>query len=655
MRMVFSDADELVFRDACDRLVARFDEWAGERGLEVDPFAVEVALEHKWAMGDGILSRWTVTGLRELLLDWMPLKIAMMEEQRAAVLPTLRVFFDFLARTGLADPRCDPGLPGALEDFAGEFDAAMGDESRYGVAKHWAMMMLRRGVDLGDEDQVECFVTDVQAGDIPYDPEQALQAALLSRQEQMRPRHRRLAPVALPADTELAAAAADSEVLRRLRVLLSWVGGGRRLTQTGRITLADARELVELLGTGDVVDPVVHDRVYRTKSSEELYGLNVTVEWAKAARLVRTAKGRLLPVKKNMAALDRPLELWSLAFAAFPLLGPAICSSGWTQSMLWHQFDEGASAVLTAAYTLGGGVALTDLDELVWDLVSEGYETDEAPQQHRKTWQKLVEHDLRRMLRWLEALGALRMIDGEATGEAAGGATGSEAADETADGADDETVGEAADRVAELTALGRWGTRRMLQDAGFEAPVMADLAGEEAEVVVHVAGSASSEEDADALLRAWSDARGEQRAISELMALLRRSDDVQQRVVTLDALVEMGAAGTEVVMGLRDDDRLRPYPTLVLAQHGVVDQAELGDTDVAVMLAEQLATILLAGDEQVVEVFASMGDADVQRAALEDMGRCGHPKAPAVLTAIARHHQDPKVARTARKAVLRAR
>ncbi|WP_131787308.1 hypothetical protein [Protofrankia symbiont of Coriaria ruscifolia] len=648
MRMVFSDADELVFRDACDRLVGRFDEWAGERGLEVDPFAVEVALEHKWAVGDGILSRWTVADLRELLLGWMPLKIAMMEEQWATVLPTLRVFFDFLTRTGLADPRCDPGLPAALEELAGEFNAAMGDESRYGVAKHWAMMMLRRGVDIGNEEQVGCFVTDVQAGEVFYDPEQALQAAILTGQEQMRPRRRRLAAVALPADEELAAAAAGSEVLRRLRVLLSWVGDGRRLTQTGRITLADARELVELLGTGDVVDPVVHDRVYRTKSSEELYGLNVTVEWAKAARLVRTAKGRLLPVKKNVATLDRPLELWGLAFAAFPRLGLAICSSGWTESMLRYQFDEGACAVLTAAYTLGGDVALADLHELVWDLASERYETDEAPQQqHRKTWQKLVEHDLRRMLQWLEILGALRMIAGEAggtaTGEAAGGTAGGEAADETT-----------ADRVAELTALGRWGTRRMLQDAGFEAPVMADIAGEEAEVVVHVAGAAASEEDADALLRAWSDARGEQQAIAELTALLRRSDDVQQWVVTLDALVEMGAAGIEVVMGLRDDDRFRPYPTLVLAQHGVVDQAELGDTDVAVMLAEQLATVLLAGDEQVVDVFTSMGDADVQRAALEDMGRCGHPKAPAVLTAIARHHQDPKVARTARKAALRA-
>jgi hypothetical protein len=33
--------------------------------------------------------------------------------------------------------------------------------------------------------------------------------------------------------------------------------------------MADARMLVERLGTGDVVDPVIGDRTFRTKSSEE--------------------------------------------------------------------------------------------------------------------------------------------------------------------------------------------------------------------------------------------------------------------------------------------------------------------------------------------------------------------------------------------------
>jgi hypothetical protein len=42
-----------------------------------------------------------------------------------------------------------------------------------------------------------------------------------------------------PNDEALAAMAADAEPLRRLQVFTAWVGAGRKLTQTGRIMLAD--------------------------------------------------------------------------------------------------------------------------------------------------------------------------------------------------------------------------------------------------------------------------------------------------------------------------------------------------------------------------------------------------------------------------------
>ncbi|MCX4771089.1 MULTISPECIES: hypothetical protein [unclassified Streptomyces] len=82
--------------------------------------------------------------------------------------------------------------------------------------------------------------------------------------------------------------------VEQVRALVGWVGAGRKLTQTGRVTLADARALVEVLDTGDRMDPVIGDRTFKAKSSEELYHLTLLVEWAKAARLLRTAGGRLL-------------------------------------------------------------------------------------------------------------------------------------------------------------------------------------------------------------------------------------------------------------------------------------------------------------------------------------------------------------------------
>jgi hypothetical protein len=69
--------------------------------------------------------------------------------------------------------------------------------------------------------------------------------------------------------TDLEAAAKNAPLYSQVRSLLAWLGEGRKLTQTGRIGLADARYLVEFLGTGDQIDPEIGDRVFKTKSSEE--------------------------------------------------------------------------------------------------------------------------------------------------------------------------------------------------------------------------------------------------------------------------------------------------------------------------------------------------------------------------------------------------
>ena len=96
-----------------------------------------------------------------------------------------------------------------------------------------------------------------------------------------------------------------SAVPSRIRSLIGWTGAGRKLTQTGRLTLADARVLVGLLDTGDVIDPVVGSRVFRTTSSEELRYLNLLVEWSKAAGLARVVWREAGPGEEERPAADR--------------------------------------------------------------------------------------------------------------------------------------------------------------------------------------------------------------------------------------------------------------------------------------------------------------------------------------------------------------
>jgi hypothetical protein len=76
---------------------------------------------------------------------------------------------------------------------------------------------------------------------------------------------------------DLATAAASARAPRQVVTFIRWVGAGRKLTQTGQVTMADARHLVGLLASGDEVDPVIGGRVFRTRSSAELPGLAVVV------------------------------------------------------------------------------------------------------------------------------------------------------------------------------------------------------------------------------------------------------------------------------------------------------------------------------------------------------------------------------------------
>jgi hypothetical protein len=210
-------------------------------------------------------------------------------------------------------------------------------------------------------------------------------------------------------DESLATAAGPSIIIQRLVAFTRWVGEGRGLTQTGRIKLADARQLVELLQTGDEIDPRIGDRIFRTRSSEELFGMNRIVEWAKAARLVRMSKGRLVPVKKSTQLLERPLELWDRAFEVFPALGPALYPSGhWIEPLLHREFEPVATALLTRLY--GGDLEIDEANELSWEIGSDGYTFGDGSQEPRERWRRLNDRDTQLALEVLEQLGAVELV-----------------------------------------------------------------------------------------------------------------------------------------------------------------------------------------------------------------------------------------------------
>ncbi|GHJ40094.1 hypothetical protein Sm713_57030 [Streptomyces sp. TS71-3] len=196
-----------------------------------------------------------------------------------------------------------------------------------------------------------------------------------------------------------------------MRALVGWVGTGRKLTQTGRVTLTDARALVEALDTGDRMDPVIGDGTFKTKSSEELYHLTLLVEWAKAARLLRTSGGRLLPVKNNAKLLDHPDELRGALFAALPRIGPAMTVSGWLESLFTHEYDRGLRVLLQQLYAAITPVPLSDLYEVVWHAVSRLYLVDDLSPDRLRHVRAAGDHDVQRVLKAMTSLGTVLLTE----------------------------------------------------------------------------------------------------------------------------------------------------------------------------------------------------------------------------------------------------
>lgn len=195
--------------------------------------------------------------------------------------------------------------------------------------------------------------------------------------------------------------------LRQVCAFTAWVGAGRPLTQTGRVRLADARELVALLGTGDELDPL--DGRFKTASSAELDGLTLVVEWAKACRLVRVQRGRLVPVKKHEHLLREPAQLWARMFEVFGRLGETLCPDGWGQSLLRWEFEAALGAVLAETCRRGGTIAIADAHELAWQTAAAPYRLDGAPELHRRTWRTMHDRDLHRALELLQRFGAVQL------------------------------------------------------------------------------------------------------------------------------------------------------------------------------------------------------------------------------------------------------
>ncbi|MFR9803216.1 hypothetical protein ACL02T_13065 [Pseudonocardia sp. RS010] len=439
----------------------------------------------------------------------------------------------------------------------------------------------------------------------------------------------RLPPVSIAPPAELIAAAEASLVCRRLVRLIEWVGSGVPLDPTGRLDDSQAREIAQELDRPDEAEP-------------EACGLDLLLRWARAAGLVRTLKGRLVPVKGRAALRHRPLELWRHVFDSFGRIAEARDAHPRFRPRVWWYWPSMSEVVDLTLYTAGGGPVPVE-------LLTEA--TLQAPvgMLGFPVWAGLVDEEraewhaaLVDALGMAEALGALRIGPAPDTDheEKIRELTGRRDADV---------------RVAALTPLGLWAVHDRLVEQGVTAPVVEDMVRDSLPGLCGSLADASPE-TLDSALAGWIDHRGAEGAAREAGEVLGRSDaTAEDRALALAVFDRTGEHGAEAARGARTrggvggagaaawllGDRLPAgaRPVEEPATDLTADEARLAAAD---MLCA------LAGSGGIEIAFEGLPLAD-QLDLLGGSVRSGHPDLVSLLDAVADAPVHRKVAKLARK------
>ena len=602
MRTYYEIEETDAYLAARDLLLRRCGAWAEASGLVMSLPLAGALLDSRHFSPDGRLGYWTPAQVRRGLLEWIPEKVTAPDEDLLDGPETLRTLLRYLDTHGLRDPRgaAIGENESAIDAVAAEFAGAIGDRERYGLAKTVAMSARDRGLDIGDPEALTAFLGDVRDGRLALDED--LLGRVLERQFG-RPapgQERKFAqlPVSLPAPEELTAAAGRSKVVAQLRGLAEWLGrNGRALTPAGNIRPADARELIALLGTGD--------EGLRFRSAAELPGLDLIMNWAKKARLVRRQGTRLVPVAKARPLLADAEALWQRAFEAAFDLGDAVCRPLWADeppSPVRLLYDVIVPDVLAAIYSMDEPVPVARLAESVWETVRAHFDVDSLSPLSQTGLHGRVDNDVEHIFDAFEALGAVTSTHGVAS------AVFAEDLDEGADTADQPFSGERAaalrERLAEpgrmvsLTPLGTRAMRQRMLAEGREAGLVGELAGASpAEVLGTVAEHYTPETTAEEI-GIWRAAHGG--SLDPLVRAIRDCSFLSRRVALLKTLVNAVPEGDELVASLLRDPELGPVALLAEKQDRRPD--EVSPAEAAWLMAGSILELLeIAGPDAVRE------------------------------------------------------
>ncbi|WBB60079.1 hypothetical protein O7599_31820 [Streptomyces sp. WMMC500] len=483
-----------------------------------------------------------------------------------------------------------------------------------------------------------------------------------------------LPPVRLPAEAELAREALAAPLFARAVRLARWAGPGLRVGAGGELPDAEVRAAAAELGLREGADGEGEARAVAGEAwriAVDVGLVDVTAPEEGDDALGTAAPSAELRLVTGGAPAD-VLELWAaacecvLSDAALPDLSELVeqITSGQEPALDRLDWDPEAGAdfldgalgnlyLLTAMEGPGadGAVPLPALAAslVVPDDMDEP--TDEVLAEVSEAVLRLDEQ-----FRMLEPVGvvAYQPVAEEILFEAAGSAPPVDAPE---DADDDEEEDVSRYGVVRLTPLGLYALRRRMLAEGLDAPLVGELAGEDAYVLLDALPrlpDAVAQTEAEA----WLADRKPAEAATELLDAARGTDDraPARRLACQQALAVAGGEAEPAVRDVLHDRELGGLARVWLAERGVSGVPQ-PTQDMVLWLAVDTVAAQLGGlrddTPELRELVAHL--VGMHRGFFAAAWRVDHPATPEVLEAMGRLHPDRQVAKDARKAAFKAR
>ena len=620
-------------KDPFDAALAGFERWTTttSRKLSTDPETAVSEVETLLGLARDYLD---IEGpadlgegdLRELLLRIYPRKMTVFDvADTEDTVPAVRDFLAYLAERGEIPEGRARSLERELDEIAPRFGDVMMDPSNWGMAGSIVHAMAADGVDLDDQAAVDRWISAYNAGLAGVGDEEEYEDEDIVDLKEAFGLPDQMAPLRLPAPTELAALARRAPLMAQLRRLAWWLGAGRSVTEDEELAGGDLAEAAAELGV-DVA------------RLQHLWWL------ALDAVLIELDEDETHAIPGESAHVwddgdeDEVLDIWEMVFAL--VIGDTLDAAASLDPDRSGELEfsgHGAALAVTLFLARPEGLPVAEVSEVIRVAA-----TDELPPARaEKAWQSWVSAhgDPARLL--LDLMAELQAI-------------------EIADAGDGP--------VARLMPLGLAAVRTQLVQSGVEIPLLPDTEHMTAAQLIAMADGVSEEEFA-AETAAWLSHRTAEPAARELLAVAAASDPASRILAVSVVITELGALAEPAWREALGRIELRGYAKTALATLPGGDPAvaslpglEPDEHDVAWMLTDALAAEGwddLSDDaghepEALAKRLGEAIPAGQELVVFELMARVPHPEAADVLTVIGRQHPDKKIAKLARKSAYKA-